>query len=394
MSNVNRKPFTLDRVIRMIIVIIIIIATGLLINRLSDVLLPFLIAWLIAYLMYPLLSFFQYKLKLKNRILSLTATLVTVFGILFLIGYLLIPPIIEEIQKAGLIINKFLTDPQYGWNIPSALLDSIQKFLTNIDIQNTLDFQNIEGLLKSTLPKIWNLVTGAGNMILNLVLVFMVILYLIFILKDYEKISKEWINLIPKHYRPFILQIGEDVKNGMNSYFRGQALIALIAGVLYAIGFSIIGLPLSIVFGLLVGFLNMIPYMQTFALIPAIMLAAIKAAEYNQNFFWVIISVLAVFALVQIIEELILTPKIMGDATGLHPAVILLSLSIWGSLFGVVGMIIALPMTTLIISYYERFVIAGGLIENLVSSPNLRDENNIYKRNEKETGDNETTQDS
>ena len=187
MSNINRKPFTLDRIVRIIIGIIIIIATGMLVNRLSGVLLPFLIAWLIAYLMYPLLSFFQYKLKLKNRILAVIATLLTVFGILSLAGYLLIPPIIQEAQKAGMIINRFLIDPRYGWNIPPALMQSIQNFLTSIDIQSHLNYQSIEGIIKSLLPKIWDLVTGAGSIILNLVIVFMVLLYLIFILKDYEK---------------------------------------------------------------------------------------------------------------------------------------------------------------------------------------------------------------
>lgn len=379
MSNVNRKPFTLDRVVRIIIGILILVATGLLVNRLSSVLLPFLIAWLIAYLMYPLLGFFQYKLKLRSRILALVATLLTVFGVLTLAGYLLVPPIILEAQKAGVIISRFLTDPQYGWNIPPTLTESIQDFLKSIDIQSHLNYQNLEGLLKSFLPKIWDVVTGAGSIILNVVIVFMVLLYLIFILKDYEKISREWINLIPKHYRPFVHQVGEDVKNGMNRYFRGQALIALFSGILFAVGFSIIGLPLSIVFGLFVGLLNMVPYMQTFAIIPGLMLGAIKAAEYNQNFFWVTVSVLAVFAIVQLIEEIILTPKIMGDATGLNPAIIILSLSVWGSLFGVVGMILALPMTTLIISYYKRFVIAGGFLEGLVSDPDTNGREPLQK---------------
>jgi Predicted permease len=368
MSINSRKPFTLDRVVRIIIGLVILIATGLLVHRLSSVLLPFLIAWLLAYLMYPVLSFFQYTLKLRNRILSVAATLLSVFGSLFLIGYLIIPPIIDETEKAGLIISRFLSDPQYGWNIPPALLETIQNFLNNIDIQSQLNYPNIEELVKGLLPQIWDVVTGAGSMVLNLLIVFMVLLYLIFILKDYEKISKEWIKLIPIHYRPFIHQVGEDVKKGMNSYFRGQGLIAVINCILFSIGFSIIGLPLAIVLGICAGLLNMVPYMQTFAIIPGVMLAAIKASEYDQNFFWVALSVLAVFAVIQVLEDLILTPKIMGDATGLNPAVILLSLSIWGSLFGVVGMIIALPMTSLIISYYERFVIAGELIEDLVSS--------------------------
>ena len=374
MSNINKKPFTLDRVIRIIIGVIIVIAVGLLIGRLSAVLLPFLVAWLIAYQMYPLLSFFQYKLKFKNRIIALIATLLTVFGILSLIGYLLIPPVIDQSQKAIIIINKFLTDPQYAWNIPPAIMQSIQNFLGSIDLQSYMSYENMESLVKSILPKIWDVISGAGGIIMDLVIVFMVMLYLIFILKDYEKISKEWINLVPKHYRPFIIQVGEDVKKGMNSYFRGQGMIAFINCILFATGFSIIGLPLGIVLGICAGVLNIIPYMQTIAIIPGIMLAAIKAAEYNQNFFLVVVSVLAVFAVVQLIEEIILTPKIMGDATGLHPAVILLSLSIWGTLFGVVGMIIALPMTSLIISYYERFIIAGGFIDNLVADPTSKEE--------------------
>jgi predicted PurR-regulated permease PerM len=176
----------------------------------------------------------------------------------------------------------------------------------------------------------------------------------------------------------------------MNKYFRGQALIAFFVGILFAIGFSIIKLPMGIIFGLLVGAMNMVPYLQTVGMIPGIMLAAIKAAEYDQNFLLVVISVLAVFAIVQVIEEVFLTPKIMGDATGLNPAIILLSLSIWGSLFGVVGMILALPMTTLIISYYKRFVIKGRIIEDLMLDP----EANTQEKDEKNPASEQDTIDS
>jgi predicted PurR-regulated permease PerM len=377
MNSFRRRPFTLDRVVRLIIGALILVGAGMLINRLSDVLLPFLIAWLFAYLMYPLLSFFQYKLRLRSRILSIIATLATVFGILILAGYLLIPPIIAQSQRAGLLITEFLRSPESGWNIPPALTETIQKFLMTIDIQNHLNFDNVEGFVKSALPRLWDVLSGATSIILNIFVVFIILLYLIFILKDYEKISKEWVNLIPKHYRPFIHQVGEDLKTGMNRYFRGQGLIALIVGILYCIGFSIVGLPLGIVLGLLVGVMHMVPYLQTVALVPAVMLAAIKSAEYNQNFFWVLISVLSVFVIVQIIVELVLNPKILGDAMGLHPAIILLSLSIWGSLFGVIGMILALPLTTLIKSYYERLIINKEIIESLVSPDAKKAETNV-----------------
>jgi len=366
MSPKSTKPFTLDRIVRIIIGILIIAAVGLLVNRLSNVLLPFLIAWLFAYLMYPLLCFFQYKLHFKYRIPSIVATLTTVLAVLSATFYFLIPPIIEQSQRAGILIGAFLKSPQQGWTLPPQVTETIQNFLKTIDIQSHLNFDNLEGFVQSVLTKLWDVLSVASSIILNIVVVFVVLLYLIFILKDYEKITESWITLIPKNYRLFVLQVGEDLKEGMNHYFRGQGLIALIVGILYAIGFSIVGLPLGIVFGILVGVMHLVPYLQTLALIPAIMLAAIKSAEYHQSFFWVLMSVLAVFAIMQLVIELILNPKILGKAMGLHPAIILLSLSIWGSLFGVVGMIIALPMTTLIISYYGRFIIDREVIENLL----------------------------
>lgn len=377
MSNTVRKPFTLDRIVRLVIGLLILLCAGVLVNRLSSVLFPFLLAWLMAYLMYPLLSFFQYKLRMKNRILAIFATLITVFGLITLALFFLLPPVISEIQKAYIIINKMISESQLGFDIPPAILESVQNFLSNITIKD-FDFNNIDQLVKSVLPQVWKILSGAGSIVMNVFLAFMVLLYLIFILKDYEKISNNWIELIPKHYRPFILQVGEDLKIGMNKYFRGQALIAFIVSILFSVGFSIISLPLGIVLGLIAGLMNMVPYLQTVTIIPALMLAAIKASEYHQNFLLVAVSVLVVYAVVQVIEDVILTPKIMGKATGLNPAIILLSLSVWGSLFGMVGMILALPMTTLISSYYNRFVIKGAFIERLV----VNQENDSPKKTE------------
>jgi len=133
--------------------------------------------------------------------------------------------------------------------------------------------------------------------------------------------------------------------------------VASIVTVLFAIGFSIIGLPLSIVLALFLGVLNMVPYLQNIAVIPAVFLAFLQSAETGQSFLSIMIWLVAVFVVIQIIEDVLLVPNIMKKATGLNPAVVLLSLSIWGSLMGMVGLIIALPLTTVIISYYKRFVL-------------------------------------
>ena len=154
------------------------------------------------------------------------------------------------------------------------------------------------------------------------------------------------------------------VETSMNRYFRGQSLIALCVGVLLAIGFKIINFPLAITLGLFIGFLNLIPYLQTIGLIPMVLLALLRSAETGENF-WVLFGLsLLVLIIVQAIQDLFLTPRIMGKAMGLNPAIILLSLSIWGTLLGFIGLIVALPLTTLCLSYYKRFILNGESINS------------------------------
>ena len=133
--------------------------------------------------------------------------------------------------------------------------------------------------------------------------------------------------------------------------------MAFCVGVLFSIGFLIIDFPMAVGLGMFIGLLNMVPYLQIAGLIPTILLAIVKAADTGQSFWIVLLMALAVFAVVQIIQDTFLTPKIMGKVTGLNSAIILLSLSIWGSLLGMLGMIIALPMTTLLLTYYQKYVI-------------------------------------
>ena len=172
-----------------------------------------------------------------------------------------------------------------------------------------------------------------------------------------EKLAEGWVSMLPIRYRRFAGGITNDLQSGMNTYFRGQAFVALCVGILFSVGFLIIDFPMAIGLGLLIGALNLVPYLQIIGFIPTIMLAILKAADTGQNFWIIIASATAVFVVVQIIQDTLIVPRIMGKITGLNPAIILLSLSIWGSLMGIIGMIIALPLTTLLLSYYKRFII-------------------------------------
>ena len=353
----HSRPFTFDRVVRILIGLAVIVILYLLVSRLSGVLLPFLVAWLLAYLLQPFVTFFQHKLKFRNRLLSVLATLLLFFGALTGIISALIPIVSIEIQKLSQLIGSYSQSLDVNTVIPAAWQYEIKHYLSHLDIQSILKDQNIMEAVKKLVPGLWDFINGSLDFILGFSAVIIVFLYLIFILMDYENISAGLFGIIPPKYKTIVTEVITDLEAGMNRYFRGQALIALIVGVLFSVGFSIIHLPLAILLGLSIGLLTLVPYLKAIAVIPCALMGLLQSVETGQNYGSVLLGIAVVFTLIQVLEDMVLTPRIMGRVTGLNPAVILLSLSIWGSLMGMVGMIIALPMTTLMISYYKRFVL-------------------------------------
>lgn len=353
----ERKKITFDSFIRAVILGAIIIGVLMLLKRLSGVLLPFFLAWLIAYLIYPLVSFFQHKLRLKNRIISIFCALFTLSVIGSVAFYLLVPPMIQEFLRVKDLLIEYFSTTHTASNVPTTLSEFIRQNIDLHILEQMFSQENILDALKVTVPKLWSLISESINLLFGFFTVFLILLYIVFILLDYESISEGWAHLMPRKYRKTVSGILNDVKDGMNRYFRGQALVALCVGILFSIGFLIIDFPLAIGLGLFIGALNMVPYLQIIGFVPTIMLAILKAADTGDNFWIIIASAAAVFIVVQIIQDGYLVPRIMGKITGLNPAIILLSLSIWGSLMGMLGMIIALPLTTLMLSYYQRYII-------------------------------------
>ena len=350
------KKITFDSFIRGIISVLIIIGILYLVNYLSGVLLPFFIAWLLAYMIYPLVTFFQYKLKVKNRVASIFIAMLVLLTTLTLAFVVLVPPIIDEFGKVKELLTTYFIEGTQQAHISGTIANFIKENINMAQVQNALNEENITNMIRSILPKAWNIFTQSVNIIASILATFIVLLYTFFILLDYEAIGSGWTGLVPKKYRETSIRIVNDVKDGMNRYFRGQALVAFLVGVLFSIGFVIIDFPLAIGFGLFIGLLNMVPYLQLIALVPTVLLALLKAADTGENFWWILACALIVFCVVQVIQDGFIVPKVMGKITGLNPAIILLSLSIWGALMGVVGMIIALPCTTILLSYYKRYI--------------------------------------
>lgn len=354
---IERKKITFDSFIRGIISALVVIGILWLLNRLSNVLVPFFLAWLLAYFLYPMVKFFQYTLRFRYRVLAIVATFVVVIGVLAGLFFLVIPPVIEETIKVKDLITAYFSHNATLSNIPLVIQEFIRDNIDQEKLKMLFSREDFLNGIKEALPKVWNVVAQSFNLLFSLLSLLIIFLYTLFILFDYEKITHGWPNLVPRRYRRYALRIVLDVEEGMNKYFRGQALVAFCVGVLFSIGFLIIDFPMAIGLGMFIGLLNMVPYLQIVGFIPTVMLAILKSADTGQNFWIILLLALIVFAVVQSIQDIFLTPHIMGKVTGLNSAIILLSLSVWGSLMGVLGMIIALPLTTLLINYYQRYVI-------------------------------------
>lgn len=352
----TQKKITFDRLIRGIISGAIIIAILFLLDRLSGVLLPFFIAWLIAYLMYPMVIFYQTKLHLKSRVVSILAVMLTLAVVITGACLVFVPPMIEECSRLKQLIELYFTEGSGHSAIPKVINNFLQQHISTDWLEQNLNTENLIKAVQGLAPKLWTLISTSYNIVVAILTFFIMVLYIFFILLDYEQIAERWVTLVPARHRKTVVRLMTDIKVSMNRYFRGQSLVAFCVGILFCIGFLIIDFPLAIPLGLFIGLLNMVPYLQIVGFIPTILLAILKAADTGESFWWIFCMALLVFAVVQMIQDGFLVPKIMGKITGLNPAIILLSLSIWGSLMGMLGMIIALPLTTLLLSYYQRYI--------------------------------------
>ena len=326
-------------------------------SRLYGVLLPFFLSFLLAYLLDPLVDFVQNKCRVKFRGLSVAIVLLLFVGILTLSVYLLIPAIGREVQSAAVSVEQYFANFDADKYFTEAQQQKIHEMLDGLNLESVLSYPEVRDALKDLAPKIGGWITGGLSWLAELVVILIGLMYLIFLMIDFPKIRANWSSYVPARYREKVRVLVHDVDHNMNAYFRGQGLVALIVGILFAIGFCIIGMPMGIAMGLIIGLLNLVPYMQALGIPPCILLCLVQSAQTGRPVWVTLLCMALVFVAVQTLQDMVLTPKIMGKVTGMGPAAILLSLSIWGALFGVIGMIIALPLTTLGISYYKHYIV-------------------------------------
>lgn len=348
------KEITFDKFIRWAGIVTLVIAVLYITNYLSEVLLPFFIAWFFAYLLYPVVKFIEQKLHVKVRAISILLAMGAAIAIVGGVIWLIIPPMIDQFDKLGEVLTRWVHQTTHTNNLTMLIKEWLQDNQTTIE--RFLKSKDFSDALKTTMPKVFSVVSQTATVLMSIVASMITLLYMFFILLDYETLTANWVRIFPKKNRPFWSALMKDVERELNNYIRGQGMVALCMGIMFCIGFTIIGFPMAIGLGILIGIMDLVPYLHTFALIPTAFLAMLKAADTGQNF-WVVFGLaVLVFCVVQVITDMVVTPKIMGKAMGLNPAILLLSLSIWGALLGFLGLIVALPLTTLLIAYWQRYV--------------------------------------
>ena len=318
-------------------IVLVLLLVGVFFYFARRVLTPFFIALALAYLLDPVTDRLE-SLKF-SRTFSVLILMVGVFSLLLGAGLVIFP--ILKIQAEHLVLNL----PNYivmieKWGQP--LLGMIG------------DSDKIQGVLNKELLKVgelplkavssvtsflWSSMTGLFNFILLLVSLVIIPVAMFYLLRDYDSINKKLLDFVPLRYREIVLQLMREMDEVLAGFVRGQLMVGLIMTGLYSVGLFVCDTPMSLFIGLVAGLANLVPYL---GLVLGFIPAAILTFMHTQD--WMsLLSVVGVFMVVQALEGMIITPRIVGEKIGLHPVVIILAVLLGAEFFGLVGVIAAVP---------------------------------------------------
>ena len=351
----KQNEVTLGRFLRILLIIATLTITYFVLESLSGILLPFAVAWLLAYFINPLVNFIQNRMRFKYRLPSTITAMLFIGAVVYGVLLLIVPSIVSELNSLKDFIVLFLGDNLMNATIPEPIMELFKGVFNDEGVNDVVKAVGSGDFVSVLAERFQGVVAGTFNAVRQVLAMSITLLYLFFILLDFERLSRGWKPYVPKKWRGIVGKLWGDLVSGMNQYFRGQALVAFCVGILYSIGLSIIDFPVAIAFGIFIGVLNLVPYLQLVSVVPMVLLAVLKAASTGGDFWLIMLSACIVLLVVQLIQDLFLVPYIMGKRMNLHPAVILLSLSIWGKLLGLLGMIVALPLTTILLAYLKRY---------------------------------------
>jgi predicted PurR-regulated permease PerM len=300
---------------------------------LGDVLLPFVLGGAIAYFLDPVAD----RLERMGFSRVMATAIITVIGVLAFILLLLwvIPSLV------GQALDLFNVAPTLFANLRDFL---IERFPDIMDTESPLrqSLVSVGETIQSKGGELLNTVLSSAAGIINIVMLFVIVpVVAVYLLLDWDNMVARIDELLPRDHAPTIRQLAHDIDATLASFIRGMGTVCIILGTYYAVALMVIGLQFGLVVGFVAGLVTFIPYLG--ALIGGALAIGLALFQFWGD--WLSIGMVAgVFVLGQVIEGNVLTPKLVGSSVGLHPVWLILALSIFGTLFGFVGMLVAVPV--------------------------------------------------
>lgn len=372
-----------------LMVIIIVIAT----YYLQEILLPFLLGLFLAFASKN--AVYKIQKWIKNRNLAVTAYLLSIV-IVFSSIIVLFSAYInhdakrlsgafktfannneQQIDEASQKVADFISS-YYNPEEIQSFLEQKKDSLQQVIDQGEFDINQLDtDAIKESLASVFSFFQSSDEVIEEevekpsanwFVIFFSTLLYFVYILFYLDYFTGKWDQYITTKSHGIFKVMGDDLNNSFLKYFKLRTRIVLILTIAYLISFSILGIPGAIIFALLAGVLAYIPYLQYLSLFPLSLSCLVLTMETQNNFFIYFGIVLGIFIVMSIIEEMLLIPKIMEANIGMNPVIMILAVSLWTYIFGLLGVLIAIPLTSLIITYVKRFVFQNN-DEKAILSP-------------------------
>ena len=311
---------------------------------LNDILLPFVVGMVVAYFLDPVVVRFQ-QLGMSR---TWATTTVTIWAALIAVGIAMavVPPLFGQVQslvvavpgymvKAASSIQPLIDPLRERLGMPPLSLQELQSEVT----QRAGQVLTVAGAIAGKLAQ-------GGLAMFNLAaLLFLTPVVTFYLLRDWEKLLAAVDSALPLDHADTIRRLAHESNQAIAGYLRGQALVCISLGAIYAIGLSLVGLQFGLIIGIIAGAISFIPFVGTF--VGAVMAIGMALAQFPPDWMGVV-KVAVVFLIGQMLEGNVLSPKLVGDRTGLHPVWIMFALLAGGALFGFVGVLIAVPVAAVI----------------------------------------------
>ncbi|WP_461239698.1 AI-2E family transporter [Paucilactobacillus sp. N302-9] len=303
---------------------------------LSIVGLPIILAGVFYYLLNPLVDKMEHRFHV-NRTITITVVFIAVVGLLAWGIWSLIPAVNRQIQSMIAVFPTYVNHFSHEINglIKQPVFQQFQDQLNHLtDMASKELSQRASQYVKSTVNSVGSVLGTLTTVTVALITMPFILFYL---LRDGHKLPKYLVKFVPTKLQKSFGNVLTDINKQISNYVRGQLTVAFFVGVMFWIGYLIIGLKYALTVGIIAGALNLIPYLGSFlGMIPAILIGAFTSP-------WMLVNVLIVFAIEQTIEGRVLSPLILGSNLKMHPVTIIVVLLAAGKMFGIPGVIFGIP---------------------------------------------------